>query len=164
MVAWRSAQLLELLGDAWLIEPDALALARLSAFIPVEAVDPGRLAIGWTETFLQLVPPYASLFLDEAGMLNSWPAERVAQVYAASGFQLKPEWRAGAADHLGVQLHFLATLIPDRPTRAELFLREQLLPWAPVCCLAVERVATEPLIGSIARLTLDTLVDMTRHP
>lgn len=156
----ETAQLLELLGDAWLMEPDAPLLERLATVVPVGATDVVDLAVLWAETFLQTVPPYASLFLSDDGMLNSWPADRAAQTYADAGFQSKPEWRAGAPDHLGVQLHFLALLLPDRPKRTELFLREQLLPWAPICCLAVERAAIDPLFTAIARLTLNTVVEL----
>ncbi len=157
----ETAHLLELLGDAWLMEPDAPLLARLATSLPVGTPEGGDLAALWAETFLQTVPPYASLFLSDDGMLNSWPADRAAQAYATTGFQAKPEWRAGAPDHLGVQLHFLATLLPERQLLADLFLKDQLLPWAPVCCLAVERAATHPLFTAIARLTLDVLLELS---
>lgn len=151
--------MLATLGDAWLLEPDTDLLERLGAYLDAEGIAPADLAAPWAETFLQTVPPYASLFLSEDGMLNSWPADRAAEIYAAAGFLPRPEWRAGAPDNLGVQLHFLAYLLPDRPKRAGLFLREQILPWAPVCCVAVERAGSHRIFRSLARLTLDALRD-----
>lgn len=162
-----TVRLLETLADAWLLEPDAALLNRLAPLPPLsEAVrdaDLEGLAVSYAETFLQLVPPYASLFLSDDGMLNADPSENVLRLYSRSGFALLTEWRAGAPDHLGVELHFLAWLLARDPARASAFLHTHLLTWAPVCCLAVERSAIEPLYSSLARLTLDVLLALSEE-
>ena len=161
---WQAdtVRLLAALADAWLLEPDGALLARLAPLPPlsdaIQAADPKQLAVGYAEIFLQLVPPYASLFLSDDGMLNSDPAEEILREYVRSGFSIETEWRAGAADHLGVELHYLAWLLERSPARAHLFLNRHLLTWAPVCCLAVERSEVEPLYSASARLTLDVLL------
>jgi TorA maturation chaperone TorD len=107
---------------------------------------------------LQLVPPYASLFLSEDAMLNGSHAERAEITYRHVGFQILPEWRAGPADHLGVELHFLAYLFERDEAAARVFLSEQLLTWAPVCLLAISRIESARLYSALARVTLDALL------
>lgn len=138
-----TVRLLRVLADAWLREPDDALLSRLAALPPLadaaSDADPRELAIAYSDLFLQAIPPYASLFLSEDAMLNSDPTERAQRSYSRSGFTIETEWRAGAADHLGVELHFIAFLMERESPVWKTFLREQLLSWAPVCCLAVER-------------------------
>lgn len=156
-----TVRLLRVLADAWLREPDEALLDRLGALPPLAgaatAADPRELAIAYSDLFLQAIPPYASLFLSEDAMLNSDAAERAQRSYSRSGFTIEPEWRAGAADHLGVELHFIAFLMERESPAWKTFLREQLLSWAPVCCLAVERTGVAPLYTSLARLTREVL-------
>lgn len=157
-----TVRLLRVLGDAWLQELDDALLARLVALPPLadaaHVSTTGELGIAYAELFLQAIPPYASLFLSEDAMLNSDAAERAQRSYGRAGFALEAEWRAGAADHLGVELHFLAHLI-DAPSPAwKTFLNEQVLSWAPVCCLAVERANVMPLYSALARLTKEILL------
>jgi TorA maturation chaperone TorD len=158
------AHLLRLLGFTWLLEPDAAALAQLATLPPLAAacaaLTPEAAALEYAEAILQAVPPYASLFLDDTAMLNAAPAELAAETYARYGFEVQPEWRAGPADHLGLELLFLAVLWEHDAPAARAFLSTQLLIWAPVCCLAVERLPHTPLYAAIARLSRRTLVSL----
>jgi TorA maturation chaperone TorD len=124
-------------------------------------------ALEYSEALLQAVPPYASLFLTDDAMLNGAPAERAAETYARFGFEMQPEWRAGSPDHLGLELVFLAWLAERKAWLAErkqparhAFLTDQLLTWAPICCLAVERLPNAPLYSAVASLTRRTLLVM----
>lgn len=159
-----TVRLLRVLGDAWLREPDDTLLARLALLPPLEKVakteSHDELAVAYAELILQLVPPYASMFLSDSGMLNAEPAEEALRAYSRAGFEIPPEWRAGAADHLGVELHFLAELIGRGSPLWQTFLADHILTWAPVCCLAVERAAVNPLYTDLAVLTRDVLLSL----
>jgi TorA maturation chaperone TorD len=153
--------LLRALGDAWLLEPDAEMLSQLGAlpqFSDIVVAEPDDLAIAYSELFLQLVPPYASLFLSDDGMLNADPAEEAQRAYTRAGFDVQSAWRAGAADHIGVELHFMATLLERDLSLAMTFLSHHLLNWAPVCCLAVERAQVHPIYTALGRLTCDVML------
>ena len=159
-----TAILLHLLANTWLIEPDQQALDQLALLPPLAGVarstTPEEAALEYAEVVLKQVPPYASLFLDEEAMLNGPHAERMQTEYARAGFEILREWRAGPADHLGLELHFLAHLIERRSETWYAVLVEEILSWAPVCCLAVERVEGAALYGPIARLTREVLVSL----
>ena len=157
-----TVRLLRVLGDAWLREPDDELFARLALLPPLaddaRALAPGDAAIAYAELFLQMVPPYASLFLSDDGMLNAEPAEEVLRAYVRAGFEIAPAWRAGAPDHMGVELHFISSLMESGSIAWRPFLAGYVLTWAPVCCLAVERAGVYPLYTSLARLTRDVLL------
>jgi TorA maturation chaperone TorD len=157
-----TVRLLQVLGDSWLLEPDPTLLERLAALPPLSdsasQASPESLAVSYSELFLTMIPPYASLFLSEDAMLNADAAEEAQRLYVRAGFDIAAEWRAGAADHMGVELHFLAFLLSRASADSSRFLKEHVLIWAPVCCLAVERARVEPLYTGIARLTLDVLL------
>jgi TorA maturation chaperone TorD len=123
----------------------------------VTAITPAQAALEYSRVVLQLVPPYASLFLDEEAMLNGPHAERAELFYRRFGFEILPEWRAGPADHLGIELHFLAHLLKRDESSAEAFLARQLLPWAPVCLLAISRIESARLYPALASFTLDVI-------
>lgn len=124
----------------------------------IEGLTPEAAALAYSQAVLQLVPPYASLFLDPDGMLNSTPTEAVQRWYMQVGFEVRPEWRAGAPDHLGVELHALASQMERDRVRAAAFFEEYLMSWAPVCCLAIERLEGVPLYPALATVTLETLL------
>lgn len=156
---------LPLLATAWLLEPDQAALERL-AEVPgladaAAGITPEEAAVEYSRVVLSLAPPYASLFLDEAAMLNGPQAEWAELVYRRFGFEIAPEWRAGPADHLGVELHFLAHLLEQGvDAAAGGFLREHLLTWAPVYLLAVERLTSARLYPRLATVTLECLLTL----
>ena len=134
-------------------------LAELPGLADVaREMTPEAAALEYGRVVLQQAPPYASLFLDEEAMLNSAHAEQVELEYRRAGFEIRPEWRAGPADHLGLELHFLAYLLARDEAAATAFLTERLLPWAPVCLLAIARIETAKLYPQLATCTLDTLL------
>lgn len=155
---------LPVLATAWLLEPDQETLDRLAEMPELRdaasAITPEQAALEYSRVVLQLVPPYASLFLDEDAMLNGPHAERVEMAYRRAGFEILPEWRAGPADHLGIELHFLAHLFERDDAAARAFLNEQLLPWAPVGLLAIARVESARFYPRLAAFTLDVLLAM----
>ena len=165
-----TVRLLNVLADAWLLEPDAALLQRLRLLEPMAGsladVDEQKAAVDYSLLFLQLVPPYASLYLSDDGMLNADAAEEAQRTYSRAGFEVQTSWRSGAADHMGVELHFLASLLNADSPQAGRFLTDSLLTWAPVCCLAVERAQVSPLYSALARLTCDGLMalDDERQP
>ena len=121
------------------------------------AMTPDEAALEYSQVVLRITPPYASLFLDEDAMLNGLHAERTERAYRRTGFAILPEWRAGPADHLGLELLFLGHLLERDRTQAAGFLREFLLPWAPVCLLAIGRIRSATLYSRLASITLDVL-------
>ena len=123
---------------------------------------PEDAALEYSRIVLQLVPPYASLFLDDDAMLNSNHTEKVELEYRRNGFAIKPEWRAGPADHLGPELHYLAHLYRQQGDAATRFLSDYLLLWAPVCLMAVARVESARLYPALAAVTLDVLRELVR--
>jgi TorA maturation chaperone TorD len=152
------------LGTAWLLEPDEEMLARLALLPGLSAVcadlTPDEAALEYSWVVLQLVPPYASLFLDDDAMLNSNYTEQVELEYRRSGFVIRPEWRAGPADHLGIELHYVAYLLEHEPERVLAFLESHLLPWAPVCLLAIRRIEAAQLYPPLAVVTVDVLREL----
>ena len=121
------------------------------------AMTPDEAALEFSRVVLQMAPPYASLFLDEEAMLNGVHAERAERSYREAGFAIAPEWRAGPADHLGLELLFLGHLLERDREIAAGFLSEYLLPWAPVCLLAIGRIRAAPLYSRLASITLEVL-------
>lgn len=126
-------------------------------------IAPEAAALEYSRVVLQLVPPYASLFLDDEAMLNSNHAEQVELEYRRTGFEIIPEWRAGPADHLGLELHYLAHLYEVDAAPAARFLSNYLMPWAPVCLLAIARVESARLYPRLAAATLEVIGELSRH-
>lgn len=120
-------------------------------------ITPEEAAVEYSSVVLQIVPPYASLFLHESAMLNAEPAEEAQRDYLQADFEIDPAWRAGAADHLGLQLLFLAHLMTSAREDWRPYLHGRLLPWAPVCCLAIARIEESRLYAPLAALTLEVL-------
>ncbi|CAN5702355.1 hypothetical protein BH23CHL2_BH23CHL2_36690 [soil metagenome] len=141
---------------------DRLALlSRLSGL--AGEVKPEAAALEYSRVVLQLVPPYASLFLDEEAMLNSNHAEQVELEYRRGGFLINPDWRAGPADHLGLELYFLAHLYAVDAAPAARFLSDYLMPWAPICLLSIARVESARLYPGLASTTLEVIGELSRR-
>ena len=132
---------LSLLSRLWLAEPDAetLALAR-EAGLP--AGDPAELSAAWADLFLLNVYPYATAFTDISGELNGPAAASALRRYEAAGYRPAELSVAGAPDHAGLCLGFLAHLAGTG--REDPGFIAWTLDWLPVCALAVERQPTAP--------------------
>jgi TorA maturation chaperone TorD len=117
--------------------------------------------------------PYASFYLRDDGMLETGPMNPAAEVYRAHGVEADlAAGRVVGPDHLGVELEFLAFL-RAREAEAEAaprgyaaalhaagrdFLEHQVLPWAPIYLLAVQRGARTLLYREGAEALLDLLL------
>jgi len=128
---------LSLLSRLWLAEPDAqaLALAR-EAGLPASG-DLAALAAAWTDLFLLNVHPYGTAFTDLSGELNGPDAAAALARYEAAGFDPPELASAGAPDHAGLCLGYLAHLEAHGLNDPDFLGRT--LHWIPVCALAVER-------------------------
>lgn len=148
---------LSLLSRLWLSEPDAetLALARESGFRLAQ--DPAALAAVWTDLFLLNVYPYGSAFTDPSGELNG-PSALFAQArFEAAGYDPPELATAGAPDHAGLCLGFLAHL--EASGRRDPDFLAWALDWIPVCLLAVERQPSpHPFYRSLVSATREALL------
>jgi putative dimethyl sulfoxide reductase chaperone len=148
---------LRLLSSLWLREPDADMVRLATSLLGLPAAEPAELAAAYAELFLLNVYPYGTVFTDPNGELNGPRAQEIARLYAAAGYQPPELLQIGAPDHLGACLGFAAHLAERQLDRADF--TAELLDWAPVCCLAVEREPTaHPLYQSLARLTREWLL------
>ena len=117
------------------------------------------------------VYPYEAIFRDRDLMLNTAATSRVVALYQACGFAPAARLRAGAPDHLGVELALMAELtsrLPhDPPARSRIaeLLHRHLAAWLPPCSEALARVARAPLYRALAEITTElVLADLERFP
>jgi len=150
----------ELLSRLWLHEPDGAGLARAVSELGLPSADPAELALAYADVFLLNVYPYGTAFADPAGELNGPEAQQIAALYEAHGYCPAELKEVGAPDHLGLCLGFWAYFSSGQASggseapsaqgpgsRHDSFLAD-LLNWAPLCCLAVER---EPSVHAFYR-------------
>ena len=92
-----------------------------------------ELRIEYTRLFINAVPhvtvpPYASVYLDGSGILQGPTTERTRDFYREHGYDLASETEP--ADHLALELDFLAALTGEGQVEAEeVFLRTLFRPW-----------------------------------
>ena len=144
----------ELLARLLLQPPDASLLAALRDVPPFDAAvsdlaDEARqaLRVEYTRLLLMQVHPFESVYLDESAMLNTPSSGAVLEHYREHGFEPLELRSAGAPDHLGLELLFMAHLVRrERSARAigqaavaeailedqRHFLREHVARWAPI--------------------------------
>lgn len=146
--------LLELISD----------LPELKAYRTKDLVD------SYTWLFEFNVYPYASIFIDPSGMLNSDWAGFVTGVYDALGLDVKLGAGLAASDHLSAQLEALMTLCereenaktPELKARAlhdqSVLLFEHILPWLASFVWAIQRI-DKGFYSECAQLTLDLCLE-----
>jgi TorA maturation chaperone TorD len=117
------------------------------------------------------VYPYEAIFRDRDLMLNTASTSRVVALYEACGFAPAARLRAGAPDHLGVELALMAELtsrLPHDPaarSRIAELLHRHLAAWLPPCSEALARVARAPLYRALAEIATElVLADLERFP
>ncbi len=131
--------------------PDKDFLALASEFTELEPYLEQDLNEQYSWLFEFNVYPYASVFLDASGMLNSDWSGFVGGVYEALGLELSLSAGLAAPDHVAAELEALAVLcehaeVDDKlaKTKAEhgqrVLLLEQLLPWLASFSFAVKRI------------------------
>jgi TorA maturation chaperone TorD len=171
----------QLLANVYLreIDPDVLAVLRAYPAFAAAAHDDGhpplceRLRAEYARLFLLNVYPYESAYVDEAAMLNTAATHAVAVAYRAAGFTPDPQQRAGALDHIGLELDLLGHLAEREGaarahgdvdaatglrTRQRAFLAAHLAAWGPVFADAVTRDARLPLYREIGAFTAEFLL------
>ncbi|MGE5264193.1 MAG: molecular chaperone [Acidobacteriota bacterium] len=131
----------------FLSEPDAAwleALTNAEPFSRFSSSNPHELRIEFTRLFTLNVFPYPSVFLDSEAFLNTETTAHVQAAYEQAEFQPPPGLAVGAPDHYGLELMFVAHLLETgREPLANVFLSEEILPWAVVFLHAVEKNARE---------------------
>lgn len=115
--------------------------------------------VEFARLFTLSVYPYASVFLEDEPVLHGESTANVERWYERVGFELEREWVVAAPDALGAEMACLGWLHErgDETVALE-FLRDFILPWAPVCCLALERAAQLPLYRTLAQVTRAALL------
>jgi hypothetical protein len=152
----RNGDALRLLARLWSGEPRPEDLERARALGMAAGGAPPEHAQRFADVLLLGVPPYGSVFTDDAAELDGPSSRALAQLFRQHNFA-PPELAAcAAADHLGVCLLFLAG---NEGEAAERVGREIAL-WSPVCCFAVEREAVEraPLLRDLALRTVERVL------
>jgi TorA maturation chaperone TorD len=146
---------LSTLSRLWLREPDAETLAAAAeAGLPGGGTD---LAAAWTDLFLLNVYPYGTAFMDVSGELNRPEAARALSHYESAGYRPAELSSAGAPDHAGLCLGFLAHQAALGRQEPEFL--GWVLDWLPVCALAVvHQPSVHRFYGGLADATIETLL------
>jgi TorA maturation chaperone TorD len=177
----------DLLARLYLDEPSADLVASLRGLPPfAEHMPPESEVDSWLadiaveeqRLFGMNVYPYESIFVDPELMLNTRATERIARLYHDCGFN-SSQARAGAPDHLGLELRLMRDLITaelraqasgdaggERWARAQQArcLHDHLAGWAPICARTIARVTTQPIYTLLATLTTElVLSDLDAH-
>ena len=132
-----------------------------------------RFAAAHSRAFLtatrRSVPPYASFWLSERGLLFQQPTRAMNRFLANLGLQQGDAVKE-PADHLSIQLNFLAQLIEyewngrSTPIRAHEFAREHIMTWLPEFSAAFKGLADpyfySDLARGLSRMLADRLQDM----
>jgi len=171
----------DLLARLYLDEPSADLVASLRGLPPfAEHVPPESMADAWLadvaveyqRLFGMNVYPYERICVDQELMLNTEATERVAHLYQDCGFDSVGA-RAGAPDHLGLELRLMRELITAElqaqssgdadgvrwaQVQQALCLHEHLARWAPICARTIARVATQPLYTVLAMITTELVL------
>ncbi|RPI82009.1 MAG: hypothetical protein EHM41_19435 [Chloroflexi bacterium] len=144
---------LSLLNRLWFTEPDSSTLEEAGS-LPELAGKAGsieEMAAAYSNLFLLNVYPYASVFLDPNGEMNGERAMELLKLYRRYDYSPEQLTQAGAPDHAGLVLGFLARL-PDEELAPIAF--RYTLDWLPALCLSVEREpGAHPFYRSLASTT-----------
>ncbi len=151
-----AAPTLSFLSRLWLAEPDAESLSRAREAGLDSSAALSDLAPAWTDLFLLNVYAYGTAFTDVTGEMNGPAAAAASRRYEAAQYAPPELAVAGAPDHAGLCLGFLAQLAA-RGADNSAFLAWT-LDWLPVCALAVERQPfAHPFYRDLAAATRETL-------
>lgn len=166
-----TATAFRILGHFWLEEVRAADMATIAALPELAETLPGHtaadldaLAVEYQRLFGFNLPPYESIFIDPSTMLLAPATERLVALYRRAGWTPPAGSRAGAPDHLGLELLALADFMEQQPPAAEQLLARHVALWLPAFVSALERLAPAPFYAALAgltlQLTLSTLADV----
>ena len=146
-------------------DPRCVALwAALAETLGTEAAttDPApldRLAAEHHRLLGFAVPPYESVFVDPSAMMMAPASARPAAIYARLGWRVPTDARAGAPDHLGLELLALAeALTLERWTEARALLLDHVALWAPSFLEGLGRARPTPFYAALAEVTLEAMM------
>jgi TorA maturation chaperone TorD len=155
-----------LLGRFWLeeVQPDDLtlisALPELAQALPTPDTETlTDLAVEYQRLFGFNLPPYESVFIDPSAMLMAPATSRVQTLYRQAGWTPPPTARAGAPDHLGLELTALADWMETgwNHLARQLHIRHLAL-WVPAFTQALHRPAPHLFYATLGSLTLELLL------
>jgi TorA maturation chaperone TorD len=157
---------LRILSHFWLEEARSDDLALISALPELadalQGVDAARLvnlAVDYQRLFGLNLPPYESVFVDPSAMLMAPATGRVRTLYQRAKWTPPATARAGAADHLGLELLALADwLVEGQIDLAHQLHTEHLALWVPAFVLSLARLGPHPFYTTLSGLTLDLLL------
>lgn len=153
--SWLNSSYLDVLSTllqelGW--EKDLQEIRGVSDCIP-ELID--ELQIEHTRLFINAIPhvvapPYASVYMDNAGQLYGKLAEKTKDYYRQWGFELTRS--ENPPDHIVHELEFLALVHKENQEGEETFLIKFFRPWFSVFSDRVVESANQPFYKIIIRL------------
>lgn len=155
-----------ILGHFWLEELTSHDVDLIEALPELAHTNPGStaadldaLAVEYQRLFGFNLPPYESVFIDPSAMLLAPATDRVQHLYRQAGWTPPANNRAGAPDHLGLQLLALADWLEQpQPWAAHRLLGEHLALWAPPFLHTLTRLKPHPFYAALAELTLNLIL------
>ncbi len=148
--------------------PTVQAVPELAELLP-EPLDLDELAAVHYQLFGFNVFPFASIFLDDSGLLGGPVTDAVSLDYQLAGFHVAAE--ASSPDHIGQELAFLAFLcqlewnalqnardVAAVQGQQILFLQKHLLHWLIPLTLAIKQ-QDDPFFTAVSNLTLALVYD-----
>jgi TorA maturation chaperone TorD len=162
------ANALRIVSHFWLeeVQPNDLMLITTLPELAETIPQPGTaeltaLSVEYQRLFGFNLPPYESVFIDPSAMLMAPATERVQILYQDTGWTPPAGARAGAPDHLGLELLALADWLDQGSTEvADKLQTRHLALWAPVFILTLPRLDPHPFYTRLAELTLDLLLTL----
>lgn len=157
---------LRLLSRFWLEEVTAADIETIAALPQLAEALPDmapatldELAVEYQRLFGFNLPPYESVFIDPSAMLMA-PATELAQaLYRRAGWTPPAETRAGAPDHVGLELLALADWIEaGQIGLADQLRARHLALWGPPFILTLRRLKPAPFYALLGNLTLDLIL------
>jgi hypothetical protein len=167
---FERAALYRFLARVYLAPPDDDLLALVADVPELAPLAGSGLADRHTWLFDFNIYPYAGVFLDPSGMLDSPWAGFVAGVYRALGFEVVPGAGLAGPDHLAALLEALSALLEREGEAGDVLaaerarhgqrtlLREHLAPWLPSFLAAVRRV-DDGFYAEVGALAREVVVD-----
>ena len=136
------------------------ALPELAqTLLQAEAAALTDLAVEYQRLFGFNLPPYESVFIDPSAMLMAPATQRVERLYRQGAWDPPPDVRAGAPDHLGLELLALADGLDAGQTEWVARLQTQHLAlWTPVFVLTLQRLRPHAFYARLGDFTLDLIL------